>query len=166
MKLFEISSEKRKGTYAGMRFCQETKKNLKELTNQFEVPEPLDVKEYHTTLLYSEKFLPEYKAQGKLDNPYDGTPVKCESWETQEGNNALVMTFKSPELSKRHSYLMKEHKATWGYPTFKPHVTLSYDCGDFCVKEINKYLKDAPFSINMVKEYHEDLNLDWAKENG
>ena len=165
MKLYEVSNKKKKGTYAGMKFCKNTKDSLKDLIREFKVPKPLGVSKYHTTLVYSEKYLPDYKPLGKLGTPLVGVPVECDKWETQDGSNALVLTFKSPELSKRHKSLMKEHDAKWGYPTYTPHVTLSYDCGDFDVKDINKHLQGEPFSIKMVNEYHEDLNLDWVKDN-
>jgi len=166
MKLYEVSSEKKKGTYAAVKFCKKTKDALKELAEKFDIPKPLGTSKFHTTLIYSEKYLPELRSLGKLDEPFSGTPIKCESWGTQEGTNALVLTFKSPDLVKRHKSLMKEHDATWSHPTYKPHVTLSYDCGDFDMKDINKYLQNAPFYLSMVKEYHEDLNLDWANDNG
>jgi len=165
MKLYEVSSEKKKGTYAAVKFCKKTKDALKEMAKEFDVPKPLGSSKFHTTIIYSEKYLPELESLGKLDKPLIGIPIKCESWETQEGTNALVLTFKSPELTKRHKSLMKEHDAEWSHPTYKPHVTLSYDCGDFDMGNINKYLKGEPFSIKMVNEYHEDLNLEWAKDN-
>jgi hypothetical protein len=54
---------------------------------------------------------------------------------------------------------MKLHKAEYDFDEYKCHITLSYDIGDFDYKKLNP--KDFVKSIEVVKEYQEDLNLDW-----
>lgn len=46
---------------------------------------------------------------------------------------AVVMFFQSPELAARHVEA-KDAGASWDFPTFMPHVTLSYDAGDHPAK--------------------------------
>jgi len=74
-----------------------------------------------------------------------------------------VLTYDCPELIDRHNALMKEHGATFDYDEFKPHVTLSYDVGrEFDTKKLP--VADIG-DINVIDEYSEELNLDWAKDN-
>jgi len=166
MKLFEIKNTKSKGTYAGMRFTSKTIKKINSVCKQFDIKNKTKNSDFHSTLLFSRKHLPDYLPLGKLDDIIVGNAVKCNIWPTQGDNpkQALVLQFKCKELSARHKSLMDEHKGSWDFPSYIPHLTLSYDCGDdFDIKGINKFIKDKPFDIEMDKEYQEDLDLDWGK---
>jgi 2'-5' RNA ligase len=60
---------------------------------------------------------------------------------------------------------MKKHDATYDFPEYKPHITLSYDIGDLDEKnlpDIGKYVDE----IGIDEEYGEDLDLNWAKNKG
>lgn len=156
MKLCEIF--KNNGTYAGVRFSEDTKNKIKKFIEDNNIINPVDINTLHTTLLYSKKYLPKYKSMGEIYPPWIGKPEKLKIWENYEKTkNILVLIFKCKELSKRHNYLMKEHKATYDFPQYISHITLSYDIGDLNIDNlynINNYLKQ----IEIIHEYKETLS--------
>ena len=162
MKLTEIT--KNKGTYAGVRFTEKTLTDIKDYMDTNEIPNPLPNSKMHSTLLYSRKYLPDYKPAGKYKEPLKGESVKFEKWPSQpdgEGkvSMCLVLLYDCPDLNARHEELMKEHDAEYDFDDYKTHITFSYDVGGFRCKK----LPDVDFDIEVMNEYMEDLNLDWAK---
>lgn len=168
MKLAEIMTEanQTKGTYAGTYFDTATTEAVKKYVKDNKIPKPVNMSKLHTTVLYSRKYLPEFKAAGKYDTPMVGKPIELVIWKTQgdddkEPSNCLVLKYDCPELVARHKSLMKEHGATFDYDEYTPHITLSYDIGDMSIDQLTDIKKAIP-RINIVEEYGEDLNLDWA----
>lgn len=153
--------EHKKGSYAGVRFSNGTVAAVEQYAKDNKIPKPLKSEKYHTTLLYSHKHLPEYKAAGKYDKPMKGTPTGFEVWKGQNGSNCLVLTYDCSELYQRHHKLMMQHGATYDFSTYQPHITLSYDVGDLKVDKLPKF-ED---SIEITDEYQEDLDLGWANED-
>lgn len=78
-------------------------------------------------------------------------------FETQSGTNALVLAFNSDYMRFRHDVGMALG-ATWDYPEYVPHITLSYDVG------ARKFNTDLEFDLEIVRshEYVEDLDLEWT----
>lgn len=163
MDLFEKKSEPVKGTYAAVKFSKDTMDNIKDFVDKHNIPNPLPSDKYHTTLIYSRKYLPDFKSKGKYDEPLIGKPEKLEIFETQDKKNALVLRYECKDLTDRHNEIMDEHKATYDFPEYKIHITLSYDCGDFDPKSI-KDIEDEIKPIEIVEEYDDELKLDWAKD--
>lgn len=166
MKLRELMEAVSKGTYAGVYFDEDTKASVKKYIQDNNIPKPVNVDKLHTTLLYSRKFLPDYIPGGMYDSSLIGTPQELVVWKTQGGEgkepaNCLVMKYDCPELVERHKSLMSEHGATFDYPEYTPHITLSYDIGDMDVADMSD-IKKAVKQIGIVEEYGEDLQLDWA----
>ncbi len=168
MKLDEIGiNEDSKGTYAGVRFSEDTVSRIKSFIGDNEIPQPVPDDKLHSTLLYSRKHCPNYEACGDYKFSLKGTPTEFDLWESQpdeEGNksNCLVLQYDCDPLVERHKSLMNEHGAVFDFEEYKPHVTLSYNVGDLDLSNLNP--SDIG-PINVVSEYHEDLNLDWAKSN-
>ena len=76
-----------------------------------------------------------------------------------------MLKLDSSDLRERHEFLMKEHKATYDFPEYIPHITLSYDIGDFDINTLDiEDLDDIDFQV--IEEYKEDLNLDWKNTKG
>lgn len=161
--LFEAASHK--GTYAAVKFSDATKDAIKAYIKDNEIPNGVPRSKLHTTLLYSRKHLPNYKALGKLEDPLIGVPGTFEVWESssEPKTRCLVLKFKCSELDARHEQLMTEHKATYDFPEYKTHITFSYDIGDMDHTDLPP-LGDE-FAIEIVHEYQEDLDLNWAKNN-
>jgi hypothetical protein len=171
MKLEEmLLEENMKGSYAGVRFDTETNKAIHKYMSDNKLPVAVRPDRLHSTLLYSRKYLPKYKPAGKLEKAYVGKPTHFEVWNTRPDDGSkpsrcLVLRYDCPELEERHKALMKEHGATYDFPSYDPHITLSYDIGDMDEKKLPS-LADTLKAINIVEEYGEDLDLNWAKNKG
>lgn len=153
------------GTFVGVHLSKKSKDALAEAAAKMKVPNKLRRDKMHATLIYSRKYLPEFKAKGKFDEPLTATPDKLEIFPSQDGNsNVLVVRLDAPDLVKRHKEIMKEHGATYDFDEYKPHITLSYNVGDFDpdAHDIKEHMDDP--TIEIVDEYQEDLDLDWAKK--
>jgi hypothetical protein len=172
VKIFEILTQS-KGTYAGVRYDADSVNRLKNFIVQHKIPNPIKPQNFHTTLLYSRKYLPNYKPCGKLQTPFSVIPSEFVIWKTNasggaENNspqtNCLVLKCQSSDLVNRHNELMNIHQAIYDYPEYVPHITLSYDVGDFDISTLS-----APHTIGTLyadEEYGEELNLNWAKTKG
>ena len=169
MKIKEILEEQeltKYGTYAGAHFSDATVDALSQYCKDNNIPNAIAPDKFHTTILYSRKHCPDYKARGKFDPMLVGTPhEKFHVWKTSpsdpnaEKTNCLILPFDCPDLVARHKELMDTHGATYDYDEYKPHVTLSYNIGDIDADSL------PPFKgkIEIADEYQEDLDLDWAK---
>ena len=104
----------------------------------------------HVTVIFSRNHIDNYKPLGKLDPTIEVEVNTLTVFQNEEegSKRILVVTLKSPELTKRHKEIMKE-----------PGVTLSYDCGDFdeTGHGIKKFFSE-PLEID--EEYEEELKLD------
>ena len=161
-----ITEAKLKGTYAGVRFGDDTKDAVNEYITKNNIPNSTPTDKLHCTLLYSRKYCPDYEPQGKLDPVLVGSPGKFQVWEGQPDSNGhkpncLIMEFDCAKLTARHNDLMEEHNATYDFDEYKTHITFSYDIGDMDIKELPSFT--GP--INIVEEYGEDLDIDWAQNN-
>ena len=169
MKLTDLINEEKeeaKGTYAAVSFSEDTIDGIKKYIKENDIPNHTKFDKMHTTLLYSKKYCPDYKPAGKLDKPMIGKGTGFEKWPSQPDDDGkvamcLVMRYDCSELSKRHKELMKEHDATYDFDEYKPHITFSYDVAGLQCKDLPKF----EGKIEIVEEYGEDLNMDWAKDN-
>ena len=161
MRLNEVmKKESDKGTYAGVQFDKDTVNRVKTFAVQNEVPNRVQRRKMHTTVLYSRKFLPNYTPAGKYNEPLTGTPKQFNVWESQTDDedgkktNCLVLEYDCPGLVDRHKSLMDEHEAEYDYAKYKPHITLSYDIGDL---DVSKFDPSSVGDINIVNEYDEEF---------
>lgn len=167
--LYELApsttQETETGTYAAVTFSEDTVASIAELQEKLEVPNPLDPSDFHSTLLYSRKPLPNYIAKGELTPVVtsDTEDFTLQIWPSNGGEkNVLVMTYPCDWLTERWEALMEEHDASWDFPDFTPHVTLSYDVGDWKPSEqIVHFTSQKPIVI--VNEYSKPLDEDWSK---
>ena len=169
MKLEDImeKEEELPGTYAAVHFYDDTVDNIKTFIEENEIPNAVPADKLHTTLLYSRKPCPDYEPMGTYKHMMTGTPTEFDVWQSQpddDGNrsNCLVLKYDCDELVDRHNHLMDEHDATFDFDEYRPHVTLSYDIGDMSIDNLDPE-KIGP--INIVEEYGEDLDQNWAKDN-
>lgn len=165
-QLYEGPERRRPGTYAGVRFDPDTIERLQELQSDLGIPEPLGADDFHSTLLYSRRFCPNYKALGELTPvaTSDETDFTLEIWPSNSGEkNVLVLKYTCEWLQNRHDELMAEHNATWDFPDYIPHITLSYNVGEWTPDDYTVSLgRDKPIVI--VKEYQEVLDLEWSED--
>ena len=165
MRLTDLmEKEEQKGTYAGVKFNEESQDLIVNLAKEIGVPNPITKGDIHLTLLYSRKFLPDYKAAGDIDIKV--TPKDFHIFVGFDKKEILVMKIDAPDLIKRHKELMKEHGATYDFPEYIPHITLSYDIDGFMgLQEIkDKFTKILPKELHITNEYSEDLELEWKQK--
>lgn len=167
MLLMELNATK--GTYSGVRFNNSTIKLILKYIKDNHIPNGVSEDKLHTTLLYSRKFLPNYIPKGKYSKDLVGTPTTFDVWKSDNNDNTstncLVLKYDCADLIARHKLLMDEHGATYDFSKYEPHITLSYDIGDFVVSNLPDILKTLPH-IHIISEYKEDLDLSWAKNKG
>lgn len=79
------------------------------------------------------------------------------------GDKAIVLLFASSELGWRHEEI-KQCGASWDYPTYQPHVTLTYDGPPDLVDELKagKFLEPFRGEIRLGPEIFEELRDDWS----
>ena len=161
-----IIEAKLKGTYAGVHFGDDTKDAVDLYIKENGIPNATPTDKLHCTLLYSRKHCPNYEPLGQLEPMLRGKPGAFQVWEGQpddDGNkpNCLIMEFDCVKLSARHKELMDEHDATYDFDEYKTHITFSYDIGEMDIKDLPEFT--GP--INIVEEYGEELDIDWAENN-
>ncbi len=70
---------------------------------------------------------------------------------------AVVLLFASSDLQWRHAAMI-EAGASWDYPEYQPHLTLTYDAGDMDLSKVEPYRGELVFG----PERFEELDEDWA----
>jgi hypothetical protein len=147
---------KKAGTYVGLNLSDQSIKRLKEFQKSLGITESFP---FHITLVFSRKVI-------KMDlNKHINKIIHADSFHIFDnkatgGDRALVIKFKCDYCEKRWAYA-KTLGATWDYPSYESHITLSYNWNGPAPD--NKLLKDC--KINIVSEYMEVLDLDWKAGN-
>lgn len=143
-----------KGTYAAVRFTPETLDRIEELQKKLKLPDPVSRDKLHSTILYSRVWVPFVPEKGEL---LLGSVCRLESWKSQSNKNVLLLTYDSEYMRFRHD-VGTALGATFDFPDYTPHVTLSYDIGSL------KFNLGEIFNLELVrsKEYVEDLDLNWT----
>lgn len=77
---------------------------------------------------------------------------------------ALVMMFSSPDLQERFKQF-KAAGATWDFPSYMPHITLSYDAGDDA-GAVWSMVEAPTFDLLLGPETFQDSNSNWVDDNG
>lgn len=155
LKLFEAPED---GTFAGVKFLPEDAQRLETFAVENQIPNPNPASKMHVTLLFSRTPIPEYEAYGSFKSPLTATPKGVNIWGDDE-EKVLVVALDSPQLVKRHKSLMKKYpKATWDHDGYIPHVTLSYDVGDFDPSQLDV---STLGKLSLVEEYSDDIDPDW-----
>lgn len=157
MKSFKLFLEdSTKGTYAAVKPDAEGQSHLDKFMKDHNIPNPESADKLHSTLLYSRKHLPNYSPDKALK--HEAYTKNLEVWPTKSGKRCLVLKLDSNSLHKRHIHLMDKHKAEYDYPEFKPHISLSYDLGDFDEKKLDH--TKLPKKLSLTHEYHEVLDTE------
>ena len=165
--LFEAVSLEKKGTYAFASLDAESRKVISEYIKDNDIPNPTKTDKLHCTLIYSRVEVPDMKAKGVYKTPMVCKPDGIEVWKTQPDkdgntNNCLVLKLSCPEFVARHKELMDKHpEATYDYPEFKVHVTISYNVGKKKASDFPKIDQE----LRLEKETVKELDSGWAKKN-
>lgn len=111
----------------------------------------------HVTVLYSSVSI-SVQPQGTV---VPAKPITMPQPLGAEG--AMVLFLDAPEVSARHDALVRAG-AKHDYPTFQPHVTLSYDAGSYDPSAAEVRL--PPAQIMLGFEAAAPINRDWVKDEG
>jgi 2'-5' RNA ligase len=120
------ASSKSKGTYASLDLSKKSQKSLLNWLTKQDLPNLVDPEEYHCTIIYSRKAIPEI-AKWEIKLPM---PVKAIGWKifpTQDGKKCLVLEVQNSKMNDIHFKAEEELGATWDYPEFIPHITVCLD---------------------------------------
>lgn len=140
-----------KGLYVAAKFSESTLDALENLQRSLKIPNPVPRDKLHTTIVYSRVYIPYKVASGSFEIADKG---KLTIFDTQGGARALVFEMESDYLAARHNYA-KALGATYDFPDYRPHITLSYDVGPL------SFIGEHQVPIVLDREYAEELNLDW-----
>lgn len=125
MKLTDIKSLK--GTYVALKVLPESAKNIVKFCEFNGIPvNPAE--KLHVTVLYSTK------PHQIVSDPDVMHSVQFTSYDLfdlranePDSPKVLVAKIAAPSVVARHLQLMAEHDATFDYPVFLPHITISYN---------------------------------------
>jgi hypothetical protein len=116
--------------------------------------------ELHTTIAYSKKAL-DWNTIPKSTPTLIVRPAVNRTVTTLGDQGAIVLKFESPQLHARWSELLALG-ATWDYPTYQAHVTISYPSKGIDLNKIVPYVGPLEFGEEIWKE----LDPNWeAKES-
>ena len=107
------------------------------------------IEDLHVTLLYSRKPV-RVVCTGQ---EFHATPAGWDLFKNKDGSVSLVLLLDSPELVRRHSELMALG-ATYDYPSYKPHLTVTYHFNE----KTTDHLPPIEFGLTFGKEYSEALH--------
>ena len=131
---------------------------------KYDIPNILDINEFHSTVVYSRvKFqhIPsslEFTAYPKTIKIFN--------------EKVLTIELDSIDLNKRHSEIYSNNpKATYDFENYIPHITVSYDISDINEnnlqyinsKDFIREIKEQIPIISNGKEYTKTLDLDKFK---
>jgi len=141
------------GLCVAVKFSLNTVHALDVYARHLKLPNLLNPSEYHTTIVYSRKPVKQYPCLDTLS-----TPIINKGWRnlTILGTDKLVVAveFKSTFLQLRHQ-IAKRLGASFDYPQYKPHITLTKTLPPGYKLPQNPPQFDYPITI--VKEYTEPL---------
>lgn len=115
--------------YMSVKPAPDSKTQLRKLQQSLVIPNPIHPDDFHCTQMYSSKPVIHPAPAPKVR--YLATAKCLTVFNTKSGKNALVIELDSTALQARHKELMELTGGSYDYPDYRPHVTLSYDCGDF-----------------------------------
>ena len=125
MKTFKDHSHVN-GTYVSAKVNNVTLNKLDKWVSENGIKNATDPTTYHSTIVYSRKGVPQVKDYN-FKTPITGSIKEWKLFPTQNGTKALVLIVKSDDLEKYHEDTRKLYGATWDYPDYHPHITISYD---------------------------------------
>lgn len=144
-----------KGTYVAVKFTDETLNKIQEVQDSLRLLNPVKREDLHSTIAYSRvnvPFIPNESGNFISSNQH------LEIWNTNDGPALIMVLDDANHLKERHN-LANILGATYDFPDYTPHITLSYNLGP---QEVE--LSEFSLPIESAYEYMEDLDIDWAKD--
>lgn len=153
----EAKKPTKEGSYIGLNISDSSVKALKTLQTKLGIDEDFP---FHITLVYSRKKI-EMDLNTKINKVIHAENFHIFDNSKDGGDRALVIKFHCPYCESRHNYAETALGATFDYPKYESHITLSYNWeGDLPDPELLKHCK-----LNITSEYYEKLDLEWSDTN-
>lgn len=143
-----------KGLYVAVQFNENTKDNIQEFIRKYKIPSGIEREDTHCTLIYSTVY-DDVQINEEIEEYC--SPKELIVFDTRDGKRALVISLNSDYLENRHIEIMKDSKLVYDYDKYIPHITLSYDIGNYTIPEDIVFPKD---DFLIIGEYKEDLKVD------
>lgn len=159
MTKFSEFVERRKGTYVSCSYTEETTQAIAAWCVQNLIPDPLDPKKYHTTILYSRKPVENAADVVKLEPGLEFTAKGFHLFDSKEDplRAALVIELDAPQIVAAHKRLISAG-GTHDYDDFTPHLTVSY----LALKSTDLSVLPVPaFKFKLKAVTVEPLDLNW-----
>lgn len=156
LDILSLENNSGNGTFVGARLTKNSEKKLLHWMKENKIRKAVPRKDLHVTVLLDKKR--EFKWSPVVFDP--PLEIKSDSFKLKkfgEDDNVLVLSFSQPELEKRHEEGIEKHGIDWDFPSYIPHITLSYD-SDADPKD----LLLPTFPLFLEKEYVTEYETDWA----
>lgn len=153
--LLREQKKSQQGTYIMAELDKSSKDQLFNFVNTLNIPNKTDPQEYHSTIIYSRN--PVDASDYKFDKKIEANITEWKIFPTKTGKSCLVAIVDSKKLIKYNADLMKDYGATSDFPSYHPHITVSYDL------EIDTVPEELPsFKITYDKITIKPLDLDFV----
>lgn len=149
------------GTFVAVRFKEEDVAALFGFGLANMVPNMIDQADYHSTIVYSRKPLLNVPLQRDISPYWIAKPIGFDVFDTRAAadgivTKCLVLKLDCPDMVGRHNFLRRWEGASHGFPSYNPHITLSYDIGDYDISKLEAVNTFLP-EIVIVQEYCQEL---------
>lgn len=149
------------GTFVAVRFDEETVVKLFTFGMMNMVPNMINARDFHSTIVYSRKPLLNVPRQRDISPSWIAKPIGFDIFDTRASadgivTKCLVLKLESADMLGRHNFLRRWEGASHGFPSYNPHITLSYDIGDYDISKLKAIDTLLP-QIVIVQEYCEEL---------
>ena len=122
----------------------------------------------HVTVAFSRRPVDWMKAgetwnsdkDGKLTIPPGGARIV----EPLGDKGAVVLLFNSSELAWRHEAIKREADATWDFPSYQPHVTITYAGAAIDLSKVEPYRGKLVFGPELFSEVNDDWSSNLTEE--
>jgi hypothetical protein len=138
------------GLYVCVKFKPETIDQIVGFQKANGIPNPVEANDLHSTIVYSRKRII-WTPNTRINLRVNTDSSLLETWDTGSDKKCLVWHYNSPYQHRRFNEAIAAG-ATYDFPEYKCHITLSYDCDDFALN-----IKPN-FPILLDTEYMEDLD--------
>ena len=137
------------GTYISLYPSNKSLTNINQLITRLNLLDPILDSKIHTTLVYSRNPMPLTQTH-KLKRAVDANVVDFDIWPDSD-KVCLVLKLDSSDCTSLHNFYKEHYGATHDYPTYDPHVTLSYN------------YQNEPLNFDLIAAYVKNIQFDRMK---
>lgn len=155
------------GLYASVRFSDKTNTALRDLATALGIESPTGIDDLHCTVIYSEVPVADdygIETETLISKPIMALPHSFDVF--GDDDNCLVLRISSPKLYILHHSIKLLTDSTHSFPTYEPHVTLTYECSKDLASRVREFNPMDYISepLEIVSLHLEDRDEDWSAE--